>query len=122
MAYSSPPDNGKNCHGVTFDGGRSWIDDPRPFLRGCTPVARADVRPGDVVIYKDGDKIKHSGRVTRIDGDGIWVHSQWGMWGDFDHLVDAVTQGEEFDWDWKPDETAKGYSGKYGAPEFYRCP
>jgi hypothetical protein len=60
--------------------------------------------------------------VTRIDADGIWVHSQWGAWGDFDHLVDAVTQGEVFEWDWKPGEKAKGSSGRYGTPEFYRCP
>jgi hypothetical protein len=81
-----------------------------------------DVQAGDVVVYKDGGRIKHSGRVTRIDESGIWLHSQWGAWGDFDHLVDAVTQGEEFEWDWKPDEKAKGKSGRYGTPEFYRCP
>jgi hypothetical protein len=122
VVHSSPPHQGKNCHGITFGGGDCWIDDPTPFLPPCQPIPRADARAGDVVVYRLGREITHTGRVTRVDGADVWVHSQWGKWGDFDHKVESVPRGEVYEFEPRPGQKARGVNVDYGTPEFYRCP
>ncbi len=104
---ASPPTSSKNCHGVTFDGGNSWIEQPQPFVDRCKKWKPPPKEPpiGTVVIYRKGDRIAHSGRViaTPSGKSEVWVHSQWGLWGNFDHRVDAVPE-------------------IYGTPTYYTCP
>lgn len=91
---ASPPTNEKNCHGVTFDGGNSWVNDISDYLRNCTRWSPPPAQPpvGTVVVYRNQGRVTHSGRViaTPPGKAGVWVHSQWGHWGDFNHRVDVV--------------------------------
>lgn len=104
---ASPPTNEKNCHGVTFDDGGSWVNDIAGFLSRCTPWVPppADPPVGTVVVYRKEGQITHSGRViaTPAGKAGVWVHSQWGHWGDFNHRVDVVHE-------------------IYGTGSYYTCP
>jgi hypothetical protein len=119
---SSAPSDRTNCHGFTFDDGRSHIYFPAPYLKNCTRVDRDKAKPGDVVIYRDAkDHMVHSGRVLRVDDRGIWVHSYWGNLGDFEHLVDAVPQGQEYVVE-LPGKKQKVKTATYGKAEFWRCP
>lgn len=55
-------------------------------------------------------------------GADIWVHSQWGKWGDFDHKVDSVPRGEVYEFEPQPGQKERGVNVDHGTPEFYRCP
>lgn len=107
IIYASDPTNEKNCHGVTFDGGNSWVNKIEPYLQNCTPWSPPPAKPpvGTVVVYRKDGRITHSGKVieTPAGKDGVWVHSQWGHWGDFDHKVDKVHE-------------------IYGTGSYYTCP
>jgi hypothetical protein len=126
----SPPTRDTNCHGLTFDEGKSWIDDPAPFLGSdaCKKVEPpAKPQKGDVVVYKHAGKITHTGKVidTPKGQKGLWVHSQFGEAGDFDHPVGNVPQAgqkTEVDNPNKPGTTAEVSATPYGKPtEYYRC-
>ncbi len=111
IKLTSPPTNSKNCHGVTFDGGNSWVNDISSYLSNCSPWSPPPATPtakppaGTVVVYKKNNKVTHSGRViaTPAGKTGVWVYSQWGHWGDFKHRVDVVHP-------------------VYGTGKYYTCP
>lgn len=96
VVQASPPTSAKNCFGVTFDNGNSWIDDPSAFISKCTPWSPPPATPpaGTVVIYQKDGRVVHSGKVipTPPGKNGVWVHGQWGNWGNFDHKVDVVPE------------------------------
>jgi hypothetical protein len=80
-----------NCHGFVFTGGRYVIDGtavPRILEdNGYAPVAQA--RVGDVVVYREGTHITHTGIVCGTTREGlILVESKWGGVGRFIHRHD----------------------------------
>ena len=108
VTYKSDPTNEKNCHGKTFDDAAdsSWVHDISGYLRNCEPWLQPPQPPeGTVVVYRNAGQIMHSGRVipTPPDKAGVWVHSQWAFWGDFDHRVDVVFEA-------------------YGTASYHTCP
>ncbi len=101
LFVTSPPTTGINCHGLTFDKSKdkSWIEDPKPFLKNCKPVkAPTQKNPtlpiGTVVVYYTGKKIMHTGKVVKPPKGkkGLWIHSQWGKFGDFIHRLKSVPE------------------------------
>jgi len=126
VTYESEPTTDHNCHGVTFDNGEdSWINDIGPYLANCTKYTPPPPPPVEtVVVYKHAGKIIHSGRViqTPPDKSGVWVHSQWGPAGNFNHEVNTIPQGEEFEFEHPPGNKRKTKQGPYGTPTFYTCP
>ncbi len=129
LMRTSPPTNEINCHGLTFDDGKSWIDDPTPFLESdaCEKIVDPDKpKKGDVVVYKYKGKITHTGRlIDPPPGEtGQWVYSQFGSAGDFKHPINAVPKdGQETEVEFPPGSPKKKIpSTSYGDPvEFYRC-
>ena len=111
IKLTSPPTNSKNCHGVTFDDGNSWVNVISPYLSNCSPWTPPPATPtaqppvGTVVVYRKNGRVTHSGRViaTPAGKTGVWVYSQWGHWGDFEHRVDVV-------------------HAVYGTGKYYTCP
>jgi hypothetical protein len=114
MFIKADPHPGYNCHGLTFtngDGGRLSAADVVTILkdheykpivsnRGSwikTPV------PGDVIIFRSedtstADGIIHSGFVTRVEGNKIYIENKWGEQGVMEHLIESTP--EEFGQDW----------------------
>jgi hypothetical protein len=86
-----PEDDGYNCHGWVFTGGRFWLysADVERILRdnGYRPVR--DPRPGDVAVYRDPDgTISHTGVVWAVVAGGrVLVESKWGAGGRFVHAA-----------------------------------
>ncbi len=84
----APPTNDYSCHGYTFLGGKSWIDnDQVPTIladNGYVPTTTPAV--GDIVIYKAGQEYKHSGIITEVKGTTVTkITSKWGLWGLYSH-------------------------------------
>ncbi len=86
-----------NCWGFTFLPRRYWIDsdtDVDNIIRdNCVPVVPGDVRPGDVIRYRDDSNITtHTGRVWEADGAGnaTLIRSKWGGWAEYLHLPPDV--------------------------------
>lgn len=99
MIRLQPPTDVCNCHGWVFAGGRYWIgpEDVEHILtdNGYNPVS--DPRPGDVVIYRDGRMIVHTGLV-RTGGAGapVLVESKWGWMGVFLHRPEDTCYGSNY--------------------------
>lgn len=81
-----------NCHGLTFGSRRTWIEtgEIRKILEQdeYAEVPRADVLPGDVVVYYvDGDP-EHSGVVvSKGDMAGPLILSKWGFCHEIVHRI-----------------------------------
>ena len=85
-----------NCHGLVFAARRTWVyrlEEISTILEeDCYKevVERADVLPGDVILYydKEGD-IEHSGIVVSASDRGNLnvplVVSKWGRWREVIH-------------------------------------
>ena len=88
-----------NCHGWVFSGGRYWVSptDIETILadNGYRPVS--DPRAGDLVVYREGERITHTG-VVRTGGNGepVIVESKWGWLGQFLHPPGATCYGRSF--------------------------
>ncbi len=122
---TSPPDNGINCHGLTFDSGKSWIDDPIDIIHSrCKLLANQKNPPvGTTVVYADGlGNVLHSGKVIRRGPGGkIWVKSQWGKLGDFEHLAGAVPTGQRHIFIGSDGKKHIAQEANYGKPTYWRC-
>lgn len=86
-----------DCHGLTFSGGKTWINNDQvnsPIVadQGWAAVAEKDVKVGDVVIYNKGGSVTHTGIVTKTDGKGkvTEVRSKWGATGQYLHEPTVV--------------------------------
>ena len=93
--------NEYNCVGMVFGARRTSIDagQVRLILRedGYRRIEReSDLVVGDVVVYKEGNDIRHVGIVVCVKmelnppGHAITVLSQWGFHGEFFHDIDDV--------------------------------
>jgi len=87
------PSNRYDCHGYTFAGGNSWINDDQVdriltdngYSVTATPVV------GDIVIYRLGGSITHSGVITHVTGGTVTeIRSKWGRSGLYEHAPDDV--------------------------------
>jgi cell wall-associated NlpC family hydrolase len=101
----SEPTAQTDCHGLTLDGGNSFVDDAyaedlarqygyKPLLQ-CPAAAAGiatDLQPGDIIIYRDkAGRVTHSATFKGYDARHVAiVHSKWGTAGDYDHEMSAV--------------------------------
>jgi hypothetical protein len=80
-----------NCHGLTFASRRTAIDGSvvEKILREdeYREVQLQDVKTGDIVVYRNGADVPHSGLVVRGFPD-IWILSKWGAAHEVVHGVD----------------------------------
>jgi hypothetical protein len=91
-----PPSNGYDCHGYTFAGGDTWIDDdqvPTILAENRYSVTNTPI-VGDILIYRNGGQIKHSAVITEMQGGNITkVTSKWGQLGLYSHAPNDVPPG-----------------------------
>lgn len=93
-----PPSGLYNCHGLTFANRRTGIQRPEAVQEilkddGYKPVRVTAVQPGDVVVYRDGPEISHTGLVLKVvegypEGSSlrsVEVLSKWGYAGEYYH-------------------------------------
>lgn len=115
-----PPSSTYDCHGKTFDGTGSWINNDQvdKILReNGYSKAKGGARLGDIVVYRTPDgAVTHSGVVTGIDSNGnvTEVCSKWGSGFEYRHKPDEVPQGQT--------GTVNGVPvtrGTYGKPTVY---
>jgi hypothetical protein len=89
----APPTNDYDCHGFVFRSGKGWInDDQVPAIltdNGYSVTTAPAV--GDIVIYRNGGAITHSGIITAVSGATVTkVRSKWGRLGLYDHAPSDV--------------------------------
>ena len=94
-----PSDERTNCHGWVFTGGRYWVggDSVDSILtdNGYQPVT--DPRPGDLVVYRKGDEVRHTAVVRYVtEGMPVLVEGKWGVGGVYLHTVENSIYGQEF--------------------------
>lgn len=95
----SPAYEESNCHGWVFTGGRFWVTgdvvDTILADNGYKPVT--DPRPGDIVVYRDGDRVQHTAIVRyQTPGQPVLVEGKWGRVGVFLHAVDQSAYSQDF--------------------------
>jgi hypothetical protein len=77
------PCNTFNCHGLTFGSRRTWIDRPADVQKildddDYVQVAKKDVKPGDIALFRKGGQIDHSGIVVEmVQIKGPRILSKW---------------------------------------------
>ena len=110
-----------NCHGFTFKGKLQWINDPSVIIKdeGWMELPggkNAKAQEGDIVVYKKGDRITHTGKVVQFDKDTgkvTKVQSKWGGLPEIIHDPDNALDGRKYD--------AKSYSyADYGEWKVFR--
>lgn len=122
---TSPPNNGINCHGWAFDAGKSWIDDPIDLIENRCTLLKDQTKPpvGATVIYLDHmNRVTHSGKVVRKGEKGeIWIKSQWGKLGDFEHLPTAVPNGQRHSFKGPKRKKHTAQEANYGTATYWQC-
>jgi hypothetical protein len=94
-----PPSPETNCHGWVFTGGRHAIPSQHieDLLTDNQYTSVESPQAGDVVIYRSGDTITHTGLVKWVDERGdVFVESKWGPLGVYLHPVLAQPYGSSF--------------------------
>jgi hypothetical protein len=93
------PTDGSNCHGWVFAGGRFWVggEAVEGILAENGYVAVADPAPGDLVVYRQGGAIAHTGVVRYVTaGLPVLVEGKWGSLGVYLHPVDKSCYGGDY--------------------------
>lgn len=92
-----------NCHGKTFKSSQFWIGlDAAPIEtilkeQGWTKIDEKNAKVGDIVVYRNGGAITHTGVVTAVGGGKVTqVTSKWGNLPEFTHAPTVVPQGQEW--------------------------
>ena len=69
---------------------------------GYQMIEKQQVRPGDIVVYRDNSEISHTGIVVRVESDeilaggkAIHVLSKWGDAGEYEHSVHDFPDGNK---------------------------
>lgn len=97
-----------NCHGLVFASRRTNIPPVAYASRGLIDrilaedeyvrIAEAQAHEGDVVVWRNGDDIDHTGIVVQVDQTTIlrtiFVWSMWGGLGEFIHRVPLTPYGD----------------------------
>ena len=81
-----------NCHGFAYTHSHGWFNVAKPFIDDdVTQIPFADARPGDIVSYRKGGRLKHSGVVEQVTNGVITkVRSKWGSLATVVHDLDDV--------------------------------
>ena len=96
---SEPATDRSNCHGWVFTGGRFWISssEVERILAGNHYRPVEEPRPGDLVVYRSGSAIVHTGVVRYIaEGQPVIVEGKWGCTGVFLHSVGRSIYGSSY--------------------------
>jgi hypothetical protein len=99
LIRSGPPDVHANCHGWTFAGGRYWLmrADVEVILEDNGYVPVAIPQAGDVVVYRAGGTIVHTGVVRTVTpADLVLVEGKWSWMGTFLHTPLAQCYSGDF--------------------------
>ncbi|HET6572967.1 MAG TPA: CHAP domain-containing protein [Fimbriiglobus sp.] len=99
MMRQRKADDGSNCHGWVFTGGRYWLDPEAVelILRENGYVDVTAPRPGDVVIYRSHGSIGHTAVVRYVsDAAPPLVEGKWGAMGVYVHPVDQCVYGTAY--------------------------
>jgi len=99
VAEVAPPTGRYNCYGMTFASRRTNVPAPGVDSTGLidqiltedqyVQIPPADVSEGDIVLWRLGPLVPHTGIVTHIERVGIrviFVASKWGALGEYVHL------------------------------------
>ncbi len=90
------PTSRYNCWGFTFNPRQCWISsgsDVQTILNdNGTQVFSPNLRIGDVICYRLGGVITHTGRIVALSptGEPALVQSKWGSTGEYLHAPDVV--------------------------------
>ncbi|MCI0663747.1 MAG: hypothetical protein L0220_22015, partial [Acidobacteria bacterium] len=87
------PTNDYDCHGFVFLSGKGWINDDQvdAILTDNSYSVTTTPAVGDIVIYRNGGAITHSGIITAVSGATVTkVRSKWGRLGLYDHAPSDV--------------------------------
>ena len=81
-----------NCWGFTFNPRQCWVgldgtDIQLILTDNGTQVFAPNLRIGDVIVYRNGGEITHTGRIWSLDaaGNPALVQSKWGSLGEYYH-------------------------------------
>jgi hypothetical protein len=98
IAQTGPPTGRYNCHGLTFASRRTNIPHPGMDDAGlvaqilqedqCVQIAEIDAREGDVVLWRLGALVPHTGIVAHVQREpfrAILAVSKWGALGEYIH-------------------------------------
>jgi hypothetical protein len=89
-----------NCHGLVFGSRRTNIPEAGSPTEGLvdflltedqySQVPEAEAREGDIVVWRNGTDVDHTGFVSHVQRDpfrAVFVASMWGGFGEFVHPV-----------------------------------
>ena len=92
-----PPTGRYNCHGLVFASRRTGVPPPGVDSTGLIDrilqedqfvrVTEANAREGDIVLWRQGGDIAHTGIVCREERVPIRVIFVWSMWGGLGEFV-----------------------------------
>jgi len=94
-----PADDRTNCHGWVLTGGRYWVsgEEVTRILAENGYLPTRQPHPGDLVIYRSGDKISHTAIVRYVTPSlPVLVEGKWGCTSVFLHPVDKSIYGDSF--------------------------
>ena len=89
---ASPTDR-YDCHGYTFTSGDVFIHDNQvdDILKDNGYLVTATPQIGDIVIYRVGGEVRHSGIITAVAGGKVTrINSKWGRLNLFSHAPQDV--------------------------------
>ena len=99
MMRQRKADDGSNCHGWVFTGGRYWLD-PAAVELALRENGYVDVtapRTGDLVIYRTHGSVGHTAVVRYVsDAAPPLVEGKWGAMGVYVHPVDQCVYGTDY--------------------------
>lgn len=85
-----------NCHSYAWYkmafNNNYWIEHVGLFIgdNACTLVSPSSVQVDDIIVYRDGSQIRHSGVVYSVNGNNITICSKWGQLGVYIHSISNV--------------------------------
>ena len=87
-----------NCHGWVFTGGQFWLSgvEVAQILRDNDYQAVSVPRPGDIIVYRRGPEIVHTGLVRAVDDLGVIIESKWGTRGRYIHVPENQDYADDF--------------------------
>ena len=95
----SPATDRSNCHGWIFTGGRYWVTGAEVdrILTDNHYLPVSDPKPGDLVVYRNGKTVAHTGLVTYVtEGHPVLIEGKWGCTGVYLHAVDKSIYGSNY--------------------------
>jgi hypothetical protein len=98
LICTGPPGVDCNCHGWVFTGGRFWVDSDQvdPILRDNGYRLVSQPSAGDLIVYRIGEQIVHTGVVRVADQHGVLVESKWDKRGRYVHAPEYQDYARDF--------------------------